>query len=284
MSYSTGFGTSDCAGASAAAIDYRLANDDAKSSCQKSFDLRQRIETLKPIVEGQKGLLASDTTREQVELFQVQDAYSAAQGACQSATTRKQAAYNKFKGFLEGGCYEAGGTPTPGGTPAPGGTPTPGGTSVLDAFDKLFGKRGEAKTPPVVSKTPPKYTGPRYSISQCSATPARTPSGQKGQSVFCWQRFLMAEGLSLAPYGADGDHGSITERASKEWEARQAPKPVAIVAPAKDGGGGGGGKQTTASMMPKSILGLPTNYALAGAAALLVGGAFFYMKSQETER
>ena len=256
MSYSTGFGASDCAGASDAASDYNLADADMKSSCAKAMDLRVKINTLKPIVAEQKGTFASETTQEQAELFQARQAFPAAEAACTRDSNRRRGALAKFTELAAAGCYQAGGSPPP-----------------------VVGPPVVA--PPVVA--PPKYAGPRYSISQCSATPGRSAFGQKGQSAFCWQRFLMAEGLSLAPYGADGDHGPITERASKEWEARQAPKTVVIV-PAKGGGGGGGGKQTTASMMPKSILGLPTNYALAGAAALLVGGAFFYMKSQETER
>ena len=268
MTYSMlGFGvTGDCEGASASAGDFKRADGDMKSSCAKAIELRQKINRLKPIVEEQKGVLASETTLEQVELFQAQKALPAANEACEESSSRRREALKRFTSFAASGCFEAGGAP-----PVP--PPVRIGETTVEHV-RGDGK-AESKTPAAKPPTP-KYAGPRYSIEKCSPSPARTQPGQKGQAVFCWQRFLMAQGMNLAPYGADGDHREITESASKEFEARQSqnvvvepPKPVE---PART---------KTASMLPGTILGIPANYALAGAAALLIGGAVFYMKSQE---
>lgn len=261
MSYSMlGFGApGGCEGASGSAGDYKRADADMKSSCAKAVELRQKINRLKPIVDEQKGILASEITQEQVELFQAQKELPAANEACDSASTRRREALKRFTSFIDAGCFEPGAAP-----PA---APPAKGRGVVDVPEVVLEVEGPPK---------PKYVGPVYSIGKCSSTPARTQEGQSGQAVFCWQRFLMAQGLNLAPYGADGQHGPITEAASKEFEARQGkklaiepPKPVEPVKP------------KTASMLPGTILGIPANYALAGAAALLIGGAVFYMKSQE---
>ncbi len=43
--------------------------------------------------------------------------------------------------------------------------------------------------------------------------------GSKGPDVEAWQHVLISSGLSLDPWGVDGDFGGMTERKSKLWQA-----------------------------------------------------------------
>lgn len=267
MTYSMlGFGaTSSCEGAVSAGAEFNRAEANMKSACTKAVELRQKVNRLTPIVEDQKGLFSSETTVEQVELFQAKQALPAASAACDAASARRRELLKRFIDFQAAGCYAPGGAP-----PVRTGTTTVehvGREKVIELPEVVIG----GEMPP---KAKPKGTGVGYAASKCPPVPARTQQGQKGQAVFCWQKFLIGQGFTLS---ADGDHGEITERASKDYESRQAPAPVIepvkpVVEPVKP---------KTASVMPDTILGLPSNVALMGAAALLIGGAVFYMKSQQ---
>lgn len=268
MSYSMlGLGVnSSCEGAASAGADFRRSEADAKSACAKAVELRQKVNRLTPIVEEQKGLFSSELTPEQVELYQAKQALPAASAACDSSIARKGEALKRFIDFQAAGCFAPGGAP-----PVRTGVTTVehvGRDNVLVLPEVVI----EAEEP---VKSISRKTGGGYSAASCPPNPKRTQEGQKGQSVFCWQKFLIGQGFALS---ADADHGVNTERASKEFEARKAPvpvveppKPVAVIQE----------KPKTASVMPQTILGLPTNVALAGAAALLVGGAVFFLRPQK---
>ena len=42
--------------------------------------------------------------------------------------------------------------------------------------------------------------------------------GSRGPDVVAWQNILIGAKKSLAPYGADGDFGGLTERKTKDWQ------------------------------------------------------------------
>lgn len=267
MSYSfTGFSGTDCTGSATAGQDYQSADARAKSSCGRAVQLRQIINRLKPIVDDQ----GDETTQEKVDYFNAQKELPVASRQCDADVVAKNVALKRFIAFQSAGCYGGAAPPVRTGT-----------TTVERVREK---QPGVIELPEVVIRgdqapPKPKYVGPSYSASNCPPNPARTSQGQKGQGVFCWQRFLASQGFSLA---ADGDHGSITEAASKQYEAKTAkpiepPKPV--VEPPKPAIEPS--KPVVASTKTDEILGIPRNYALVGFAAVAAAGAYWYYTSQE---
>lgn len=269
MTYSMfGFGADgSCEGSSTAGAEVQRTRNEKETACEKAVRLRQTVNRLQPIVDSQKsGWGEDETTQEEVELFTAKRELPAASAACDSAISKATAALNKFIKFQASGCYSAG-------------APT---TQVV--------------LPEVVIEGPPKPkpVAPQrgFSPAACPPEPSPTKFGQRGQAVYCWQRYLISQGFSLAPYGADGDHGATTERLTKEWQEKKrasvAPAPVtpAPVAPAPVAPAPVvvQAKPQTASMLPDDIFGVPTRYAIAGAAALFIGGAVLYMRSQPESR
>ncbi len=55
--------------------------------------------------------------------------------------------------------------------------------------------------------------------------------GSKGPDVAAWQTVLEAAGHSLAPYGADGSFGGLTERKTKLWQETHGLASDGIVGP-----------------------------------------------------
>jgi N-acetyl-anhydromuramyl-L-alanine amidase AmpD len=47
--------------------------------------------------------------------------------------------------------------------------------------------------------------------------PTPTKPGDRGPAVTAWQRHLLTHGYELPRFGADGDHGAETERATEAW-------------------------------------------------------------------
>jgi hypothetical protein len=91
---------------------------------------------------------------------------------------------------------------------------------------KAFGEDICGKTPPApgpIGQGAPSGGGSKQAPSS-SGVPTRTRLGDKGAAVVAWQNFLISQGYSLAPYGADGDHGKTTEDASVLWERSQMGK------------------------------------------------------------
>jgi len=100
------------------------------------------------------------------------------------------------------------------------------GIGEFSAEAKAFGEDLCGKTPPapgpIGQGAPPAGAGGGGGAP--AGIPTRTHRGDKGPAVVAWQKFLISQGYSLAPYGADGDHGKGTEDASVAWEKSQLGK------------------------------------------------------------
>jgi hypothetical protein len=269
MGYSMmGFGaTGNCAGAADAGKRLKLAQEAAKVAADKVAQLKAKIARLEPIVEDQKGWFSSgSTTKEQVDLFNAEQQLEDAENERSRTTVAAARLQREFIDFQAAGCFEARASP-----------PVRTGTTTVEP------RGGSVELPPVEIVVPKKTVagggggGGGYSASKCPPQPARTQEGQRGQAVFCWQKFLISKGFDLGPSGADGDHGARTEAASKmlEGAAPAAPSGGTAEKPVE--------KKTIskAGMLPKTIGGVPTMYALAGFGFLAVAGAIYYQRAAE---
>jgi hypothetical protein len=106
-----------------------------------------------------------------------------------------------------------------------GGRESPPGANTLVAAPPVAAPPG-AKTP-----SPPKTSNKKSDVPlPTGGVPRRTKLGEKGDDVVAWQKFLLAQGFDLKSYGADGDHGQTTEKASLEWERKPGKVNTASVA------------------------------------------------------
>jgi peptidoglycan hydrolase-like protein with peptidoglycan-binding domain len=76
-----------------------------------------------------------------------------------------------------------------------------------------------------VSPQPP-GKAPSGAPPSSASHPPPTKLGDRGQAVTAWQRHLLAHGYKLPRFGADGDHGAETERATQEWRADHDDQPT----------------------------------------------------------
>jgi len=69
------------------------------------------------------------------------------------------------------------------------------------------------------------------SIIDPHSQPPTIRLGDSGTWVATWQHILITDGLTLEPYGADGDFGKLTEGCTKSWQREEGLRADGIVGP-----------------------------------------------------
>lgn len=78
---------------------------------------------------------------------------------------------------------------------------------------------------------PPPDSGEPYDTDPPPPPPRITSPGERGSAVREWQRYLMSNGYDLPRFGADGDHGAETERATQSYRRDQSDTAASLHAP-----------------------------------------------------